>query len=70
NRRFAPIDDALAIELAGALGALGYRSVATTFGVELQRALSDWMGVENLEMRWVDGPRIDAEVLARLLPDR
>lgn len=70
NRRFEPVDDDLAVELADALADLGYASGAVTYDGVLQRALSDWMGVENLEMRWADGPRIDAEVLARLLPGR
>lgn len=29
----------------------------------LENALRDWMGVENLEMRWLGGPKIDRTVL-------
>jgi uncharacterized Ntn-hydrolase superfamily protein len=33
------------------------------FDEALENALRDWMGVENLEMRWLGGPKIDRTVL-------
>ena len=54
-----PVDDELRAELQQRLGALGYHG-------ELDQALNDWAGTENLEER-VDGiERIDPVVLAEL----
>jgi len=53
------VDDALRAELTERLGRLGYRG-------DLERALGDWPGTENLEER-VDGvARIDPVVLEEL----
>jgi|SRR5471032_62752 len=53
------VDDALRAELTERLGRLGYRG-------DLERALGDWSGTENLEER-VDGvARIDPVVLEEL----
>lgn len=67
TQEFVPIDDATAVEISRALARVGFNTDATTYGTVLQRALSDWMGMENLEMRWSEGPQIDAKVLALLL---
>jgi uncharacterized Ntn-hydrolase superfamily protein len=57
--RWIDVDDALRAELTDRLGRLGY-------GGELDRALGDWSGTENLEER-VDGvDRIDPVVLEEL----
>lgn len=57
--RWLDVDDALRTELSERLGRLGY------FG-ELERALGDWSGTENLEER-VDGiEKIDPVVLEEL----
>jgi uncharacterized Ntn-hydrolase superfamily protein len=54
-----PLDGGLADEVRGLLGSLGHTDP------DLDRALSDWSGVENLEERLVPG-RIDPLVLAHL----
>jgi uncharacterized Ntn-hydrolase superfamily protein len=57
--RWIDVDDGLRAELSDRLGRLGYSG-------ELDRALGDWSGTENLEER-VDGvDRIDPVVLAEL----
>ena len=57
--RWIDVDDALRAELSERLGRLGYNG-------ELDRALGDWSGTENLEER-VDGvERIDPVVLEEL----
>jgi uncharacterized Ntn-hydrolase superfamily protein len=57
--RWIDVDDALRAELADRLGRLGYSG-------ELDRALGDWSGTENLEER-VDGvDKIDPVVLEEL----
>jgi uncharacterized Ntn-hydrolase superfamily protein len=59
RERWIDVDDELRAELADRLGRLGYTG-------ELERALGDWSGTENLEER-VDGVRqIDPVVLAEL----
>jgi uncharacterized Ntn-hydrolase superfamily protein len=59
RERWIDIDDELRAELADRLGRLGYTG-------ELEHALGDWSGTENLEER-VDGVRqIDPVVLAEL----
>ena len=57
--RWIDVDDALRTELTDRLGRLGYNG-------ELERALGDWSGTENLEER-VDGvEQIDPVVLEEL----
>jgi uncharacterized Ntn-hydrolase superfamily protein len=59
RERWIDVDDELRAELADRLGRLGYTG-------ELEHALGDWSGTENLEER-VDGVRqIDPVVLAEL----
>jgi uncharacterized Ntn-hydrolase superfamily protein len=59
RERWIDVDDELRAELSERLGHLGY-------GGELERALGDWSGTENLEER-VDGvDKIDPVVLAEL----
>jgi uncharacterized Ntn-hydrolase superfamily protein len=59
RERWIDVDDELHAELADRLGRLGYTG-------ELEHALGDWSGTENLEER-VDGVRqIDPVVLAEL----
>jgi len=59
RERWIDVDDVLRAELTERLGKLGYRG-------ELDRALGDWSGTENLEER-VDGvDRIDPVVLEEL----
>jgi len=60
---FIEIDDDLAVRLAGALAGAGFPTSSTTFDQALQKALSAWMGNENLEMRWSDAALIDRTVL-------
>jgi len=59
RERWVDVDDELRAELTERLGRLGY-------GGELERALGDWSGTENLEER-VDGvDKIDPVVLEEL----
>lgn len=61
---FIPVDDGLAAELRGHLGALGLDvGVGSGYDDDLRRALFGWVGTENLEERWVDDARIDRTVL-------
>jgi uncharacterized Ntn-hydrolase superfamily protein len=53
------VDEALAVELRERLSRLGYTG-------ELERALSDWAGVENYELRVDGAERIDPVVLAEV----
>jgi uncharacterized Ntn-hydrolase superfamily protein len=59
------IDDQLAEEIRSALTSREAFSgpVDGPFDDELEKALRDWMGIENLEMRWLGGPKIDRDVL-------
>ena len=64
---FEPITDDLANEIRTALDQLGFEVEACgAYDEPLGRALSDWVGVENLESRWSDQPLIEALVLAEL----
>lgn len=57
----------LVSELATALQGLGYLDgKRSEFDEELSSALRTFMGAENLEERWVEGPRIDRTVLEEL----
>ncbi|MDX6474620.1 MAG: hypothetical protein QOH95_131 [Gaiellaceae bacterium] len=57
--RWIDVDDELRAELAERLGRLGYDG-------ELDQALGDWSGAENLEERFEGVDRIDPVVLAEL----
>jgi len=61
------ISGPLVSELAAALEGLGYlNGKGSEFDEELSSALRTFMGAENLEERWVEGPRIDRTVLEEL----
>jgi uncharacterized Ntn-hydrolase superfamily protein len=59
------IDEQIAGEIRRILTAQGAFSGPTEggFDEDLEKALRDWMGIENLEMRWLGGPKIDRHVL-------
>ena len=64
------IDNELADELRRLLSARGYRAgVSGEWGQELRDALFAYMGTENLEERWYEGPRIERRVLEYLRDD-
>jgi uncharacterized Ntn-hydrolase superfamily protein len=56
---WVPVDEELAGELRERLGRLGYTG-------ELERALTDWAGVENYELRVDGAEQVDPVVLAEL----
>jgi uncharacterized Ntn-hydrolase superfamily protein len=60
DEQWLDVDDALADELRGRLGRLGYTQES------LEEALTVWAGVENLEERVRGASRIDPVVLAEL----
>ena len=60
---WVPIDAALATRIRAALGVAGDGG----WDAELEAALKDWVGSENLEERWYGGDRIDPVVLEHLL---
>jgi uncharacterized Ntn-hydrolase superfamily protein len=62
---FTPVDEDLAGEIAALLVSAGY-AVGSGVGGDLEAALSSFVGTENLEARWRDGPVIEAGVLAAL----
>jgi uncharacterized Ntn-hydrolase superfamily protein len=64
---FVDIDDALAGRIAAALSAAGFETNSPAYDESLRKALSSWMGNENLEMRWSDDPVVDRTVLDLLL---
>ena len=64
---FVDIDDALAGRMAAALSAAGFETSSPAYDESLRKALSSWMGNENLEMRWSDDPVVDRTVLGLLL---
>jgi uncharacterized Ntn-hydrolase superfamily protein len=58
------VDERLAAELRQRLDAAGRNpGSGTGYDDRLRSALSEWMGVENLELRWSDEARIDRTVL-------
>lgn len=61
------VDEALAVELRRRLEAAG-RDPGSGSGYDdgLRSALSEWMGIENLELRWSEEARIDRTVLDML----
>jgi uncharacterized Ntn-hydrolase superfamily protein len=64
---FVPIDDELAAELRSLLAAAGHEAPrGSGYDDALAQALFDYVGIENLEERWSDGPRIERAVLDRL----
>jgi uncharacterized Ntn-hydrolase superfamily protein len=65
---FVPVDDALAVELGELLAACGYAAAAGATGYDetLRDALFDYVGTENLELRWVDEPLVERAVLESL----
>lgn len=64
---FIPIDDALASEIRSRLTEAGF-DVGSGQGYDaaVSRAFMDYVGMENLEERWSDGPRVDRAVLHHL----
>ena len=62
------IDEPIANEIRRTLTAQGAFSgpAGGGFDEDLEKALRDWMGIENLEMRWLGGPKIDRHVLEYL----
>ena len=60
---WVPIDAALATRIRAALGDGGDGG----WDAELEAALKEWVGSENLEERWYGGDRIDPVVLEHLL---
>jgi uncharacterized Ntn-hydrolase superfamily protein len=64
---FVDIDDTLARRMAVALSAAGFKTNSPAYDESLRKALSSWMGNENLEMRWSDDPVVDRTVLGLLL---
>lgn len=64
---FLDVDAALADELRRLLAARGYRAGVTgEYGPELRDALFAYVGTENLEERWYEGPRVERRVLDHL----
>ena len=59
RNQWIDVDDDLRSELTERLGRLGYAG-------ELERALGDWAGTENLEERVDGSAQIDPVVLAEL----
>ena len=66
---FVDIDDSLAGRMAVALSAAGFETNSPAYDESLRKALSSWMGNENLEMRWSDDPVVDRTVLGLLLEE-
>lgn len=62
---FVAIDDALAAEIREALRA-GAPARGSGYDDELRTAFFEWIGMENLEERWSDEPKVDRVVLQRL----
>lgn len=61
---FVEVDGPLADELRRLLAARGYRpGVSGEWGPELRDALFAYVGTENLEERWYEGPRVEQRVL-------
>lgn len=61
------VDDALAAELRERLDAAGRRpGPGSGYDAGLRSALSEWMGIENLELRWSEEAAIDRTVLKLL----
>ena len=64
---FVEVDGPLAAELRRLLSARGYRAgVSGEWGPELRDALFAYVGTENLEERWYEGPRVEQRVLEHL----
>lgn len=64
---FVDIDASLATELRGLLAARGYGASASgEYDATLRDALFAFVGTENLEERWYEGPRIERRVLEEL----
>ncbi|MGI9116462.1 MAG: DUF1028 domain-containing protein [Gaiellales bacterium] len=69
--QWTTVDAALAERIRGALRAQGSDvAAAGSWDAALDDALKDWVGNENLEMRWWGGDRIDPVVLEHLLAQR
>lgn len=61
------VDEALAVELRRRLEATGRDpGSGSEYDDGLRSALSEWMGIENLELRWSEEARIDRTVLDML----
>jgi uncharacterized Ntn-hydrolase superfamily protein len=61
------IDPELAEEIAGSLQTLGFLEAGRdSYDDQVSEALRSFMGVENLEERWVEGPKIDKRVFEEL----
>jgi uncharacterized Ntn-hydrolase superfamily protein len=64
---FVDIDAALATELRRLLAARGYgANVSGDYDAALRDSLFAYVGTENLEERWYEGPRIERRVLEHL----
>jgi uncharacterized Ntn-hydrolase superfamily protein len=64
---FVDIDAELATELRRLLAARGYgANVSGDYDAALRDALFAYVGTENLEERWYEGPRIERRVLEHL----
>lgn len=61
------VDDEVLSKIQGALIKLGSLSSASgSFDAETEKALQGFMGIENLEMRWLGTDRVDRHVLSFL----
>lgn len=61
------IDGELGKEIAGLLQSLGFLEARRdSYDGQVSEALRSFMGVENLEERWVEGPKIDKRVFEEL----
>lgn len=61
---FIEVDGPLAHEIAGLLRTAGYAATEEDgYGERTRQALFEFVGTENLEERWSDGPKIESKVL-------
>lgn len=64
---FVEVDETLAGELRDLLAATGVQvGQGEGYDTGLRDALSAWVGAENLEERWKEGPQVERVVLERL----
>ncbi|MGI9649371.1 MAG: DUF1028 domain-containing protein [Acidimicrobiia bacterium] len=66
---FLAIDGPLAVKMAAALSAAGFETSSSSYDDSLRQALFNWVGNENLEMRWSEEPQIERTVLGILLEE-
>lgn len=70
---FVDVDEALVAEIRSSLTGLGfYAGEGATYDDSLRKALLEFVGTENLEARWTDGPAVEQGVLdmLRVAPGR